>query len=62
MTLEEALKDVTAYKYIKRRSWKDKDMRLVTTAKTLEDLNINLMQESLDADDWELFDFTQDGK
>lgn len=58
MKLEKALSLTEPNQYIARKEWRDKGilMRLMTSAKTLEQLSLDLTPESYNADDWEIYE------
>jgi hypothetical protein len=58
MTLDEALRVSTTEHYLARRAWIEKGskIRLVSSAKTIEEFQVELTKESLDADDWDIYD------
>lgn len=58
MTLQEALSCSTDKQFIARRKWRKNGtlMHLCSSSKTIEELNVDLTDESLNADDWEIFE------
>ena len=61
MKLEKALGLTQPNQYLARRGWIQAGIliRLMDSAKTLEQLHVNLTPESLAADDWEIFEVTE---
>lgn len=57
MTLQEALTKAGSNKLIVRQKWLDEgsSMRLYTSNKIIDLINIKLTEESVFADDWKLF-------
>lgn len=55
MTLQEALSISTDKQFLTRKKWRKNgiSMRIFTSS---EELNINLTDESLNADDWEIYE------
>lgn len=60
MNLKEALGLTQPNQYIARRGWVQAGIltRLMDSAKTLEQLSVDLTPESYNADDWEIFEVT----
>lgn len=60
MNLEKALSLTEPNQYIARKSWREAGilMRLMTSAKTLEQLSVDLTPESYNAEDWEIYEVT----
>ena len=62
MTLQKALSIAQSNQYIARKKWRESgiSMKLVTSAKTIDQLDVGLTPESLQADDWEIFEVIND--
>lgn len=58
MTLDEVLRIAAPGQYVARRTWCDAGsiMRLLVTPMVIEELPVTLTQESLNADDWDIYD------
>lgn len=58
MKLEEALNLCAPDEYLAREKWIEAGifMRVLTNAKTANELTVTLTEESLNADDWEIFE------
>ena len=60
MKLEKALSLCEPNQYLARKAWREGGIliRLMDSAKTLDQLQVNLTPESLAADDWEIYEVT----
>ncbi len=60
MKLEDALRLSSPTQCLGRKEWIKNNslMRLISSAKTIEELNIELTPESLNADDWDIYEMT----
>jgi hypothetical protein len=58
MKLEDALKLSRPTQCLGRKEWLKNGslMRLISSAETIEELNIELTPESLNADDWDIYE------
>lgn len=58
MRLNEALKNCSPDKFLKRKKWITDgiNMTLISSSKDIELLDISLTEESLNASDWEIVD------
>lgn len=58
MKLEDALRLSTPTQCLGRKEWikNNSPMRLISSAKTIEELKIELTPESLNADDWDIYE------
>lgn len=61
MKLEEALRLCSSTQYLARDAWckKGSILKLVSSAKTIEEINLDLTPESLNADDWETYEIME---
>lgn len=58
MKLDAALVLCASNQYLARQSWIDKGsvMRLIDSARSIENLSVELTAESYNADDWKVFE------
>lgn len=61
MTLQEALNICSPAQYLARKAWIENGimMRLMSSVKAIEQLNLDLTPESLSADDWDIYEINQ---
>ena len=61
MKLEDALILSAPTSCLGRKEWikNGSHMKLVSSAKTIEELNLELTPESLEADDWDIYEVTE---